>query len=377
MYLCEIFNNFPFVADILTKSDSMKRIIITLALLCALAANAANVRWLSTTHDFGAFSEDDGKATALFRFVNDTNEDVVITNVVSTCGCTVPSYSENPIAPGDTAVVEVTYNPIGRPGRFSKQVFVRTTASNERQELKIKGIVIGNDTSVKSRYPVDMGALKLRTGAAMMGKVNPGTGKTGYIDGYNQSQDSLRLSFTEVPKYLQIGTVPEVVAPGDLVSINIYFRGDKCHDWGVVTDSIKVWPSSGEDFYYLPVVCIVEEDFSQLTQQQLAEAPSVSIFGDRIDLGAIPAGSTKPVTAKMQLLNRGKSKLKIRRVFSQDRAITVKAKSMEVKPGKTTDIEVTYDPSSNPDGTVNTRITLITNDPSAPTRTIRVVAERK
>lgn len=354
--------------------------IITALALAALCCSAKQqIVWLGTVYDYGAFGEDEAVAPAVFKFVNTGDEDVAIVQASATCGCTTPEYDAAAIAPGDTGVVTVTFNPQGRPGRFSKHLYVRTSASKEREKLMLKGVVIGNDRSVGLRFPADMGPLKLHTGAVMLGRVPAGGAKSEFLDVYNQSRDTIRPAVKDVPPYLQVAVKPDAVPPGEMASFNFYFRGDKCKEWGIVTDSVTILPTGpGGPEHSLPVVAIVEEDFSKLTPKELASAPVLAMVGDRIDLGIVPKDAAKPVKAKMTILNRGKDPLVIRRICSQDPAVTARATSTVVKPGKHAAIEVTFDPAvHSADDIINTRITVIANDPSAPTRTIRIVGARR
>lgn len=358
----------------------MKIVIISgiLALFASAAAFAGGtVRWAQTTYDFGAFSEDGEKAEAVFRLINDSAEPVSIISASATCGCTVPYFDKDAIAPGDTALVRVVYNPEGRPGRFEKQVYVRTSASHERQKLTIKGVVIGNDKTVGHFYPVDAGKLKLRNGLAMLGRVPAGRSKTEFLTGYNQSADTIRPEFTDLPPYLSVKCSPEAVGPGDMATIEFYFRASQCGEWGIVSDSIQIAANAGEPRHWLPVVAIIEEDFSSLTDKQRADAPALSMPSDRIELDPVPLGSTEPVAYTLKITNTGKDPLIIRRAYSQDAAVTVKAPEGKIKGGKDAEITVTFDPSSQPEGVINTKMVIISNDPNVPTRTVRIVGVRK
>ena len=77
--------------------------LATLTLFLPLSPSQAKVRWLQTTHDFGAFKEDDGKVTCEFSFVNTGDEPVTVRAARASCGCTTPSFTKTPIEPGDTA----------------------------------------------------------------------------------------------------------------------------------------------------------------------------------------------------------------------------------------------------------------------------------
>lgn len=95
-----------------------------------------------TTHDFGVIKEDGGPVTCEFKFSNSGNSNLVIYSATAQCGCTKPEFPEKPIAPGKEGVIKVTYNPIGRPGAFSKMVTVKTNGNPSKIRLKIKGTVM-------------------------------------------------------------------------------------------------------------------------------------------------------------------------------------------------------------------------------------------
>ena len=63
-------------------------------------------------------------------------------SATAACGCTKPKVPKQPVAPGDTAVVVVSYDPYGRPGEFNKTVTVKTNAKPSKLKLRITGTVI-------------------------------------------------------------------------------------------------------------------------------------------------------------------------------------------------------------------------------------------
>ena len=128
--------------------------LLTLATVCLTAYCRADVRWLETRHNFGAFDEDFGPATTEFKFVNTGDEPVSILGAHASCGCTTPKYPREAIAPGDTASITVTYDPAGRPGRFTKYVGVELSGDLPRIKLYVSGTVVGNERSIEGRFPV-------------------------------------------------------------------------------------------------------------------------------------------------------------------------------------------------------------------------------
>ena len=91
----------------------MKRTILTTILsiiaLVVFAAGEADIKFEKTTHDFGTFPESQ-KVTCTFKFTNTGDNLLVIHQAIASCGCTVPQYSKEPIKPGESGEIVVTYN---------------------------------------------------------------------------------------------------------------------------------------------------------------------------------------------------------------------------------------------------------------------------
>lgn len=95
------------------------------------------------TIDYGVTNKDDDNGVRSFEFTNTGDADLVITNVQSTCGCTVPSKPTEPIKPGKTGKIDVKYNM--HTGPIRKTITVESNAVNVeegRVAIKIKGEVI-------------------------------------------------------------------------------------------------------------------------------------------------------------------------------------------------------------------------------------------
>lgn len=125
----------------------MKKVVLILTLFLsvnAIAQSGAKIEFLTgTTIDYGTVSKETDSGLRTFKFKNTGDAPLVITNVQSTCGCTVPSKPKEPIMPGKTGEIEIKYNM--NPGPIRKTVTVESNAINfegGRIPLKIKGEVI-------------------------------------------------------------------------------------------------------------------------------------------------------------------------------------------------------------------------------------------
>jgi len=103
-------------------------------------SNGPEIKFSKLVHDYGVIYQD-GDGESEFEFKNVGKEPLILSNVTSTCGCTVPSWPKEPIMPGKTAVIKVKYN-TGRVGPINKTVTVLSNAEeNPKVELRIQGQV--------------------------------------------------------------------------------------------------------------------------------------------------------------------------------------------------------------------------------------------
>lgn len=129
----------------------MKKILTLTIMLVAAIAGFAEDKYAQATftekrHDFGQIQEMKGPVTHTFEFTNTGNKPLIIVEAVASCGCTRPEYPTKPIKPGKKGKIKVTYNPIGRPGGFSKSVRVKTNGREHFSTLIIEGVTIPKGT---------------------------------------------------------------------------------------------------------------------------------------------------------------------------------------------------------------------------------------
>lgn len=130
----------------------MKKIIFFCILLSgvAFAQNSPKIEFKAkdNTIDYGNVYKDEDSGIRVFEFTNTGDAPLIIKDVRSTCGCTVPSKPSNPILPGKSDKIEVKYNM--NPGPIRKTITVETNAVNVeegRVSLSIKGEVLVRPTT--------------------------------------------------------------------------------------------------------------------------------------------------------------------------------------------------------------------------------------
>lgn len=359
----------------------LRSLLLILSITFIMPVNAAGkIEWLGKTYDFGTFDEDLGNVSCDIKFVNAGDSDVVITNVRPTCGCTASKYTQTAVAPGDTGVITLTYNPKGRPGKFSKDVIVNANVEPARNVITITGNVIGASNTIRSKYPKSIGALKMNSFTGYVGELAKGKGRNIFLGGYNQSNDSLRVSALKVPSHIRVSCVPEVIPPGGLLTLSIYYNSSLKNDWGVVSDSfnLAVQPVGSDSIFKnsIETIAIIKEDFSKLTEKELESAPRVAITPDRVDFGSFQRNQGK-IQKSFIITNYGEKPLVIRRIYTIDKGISVKIKNKQIKKGRKSEVTVTVEPSMIESDILNAKLNIISNDPNNSQASVRLVGEIK
>ncbi|WP_428224979.1 DUF1573 domain-containing protein [Flavobacterium sp.] len=117
-------------------------IVMFLLSLSFKAQTGAKIEFKEQEIDYGNVSKSSDNGVRYFEFTNTGDAPLIIKNVQSTCGCTIPSFSKEAVAPGGSGKIEVKYNMA--PGPIRKSIMVESNAVNTEGgliSLKIKGTV--------------------------------------------------------------------------------------------------------------------------------------------------------------------------------------------------------------------------------------------
>lgn len=366
------------------KSVFMKKISLLCCLLLATVAMSAQkpvIEFSRKTYDFGSINEADGKVTTVFEFTNTGTSPLVVNRVRASCGCTTPNWTKTPVEPGQKGTVSVTYNPAGRPGRFTKTITVSSNATETDTRLIIRGEVIPKPVDKSVQYPVKMDELALKSNLLQFNNLIKGTEGQRSIEVANLGTENVRISVHNPYPYLEIGIIPEVLKPNETGHIYVKFNTDRCSQWGPVAEQIHVILNDQKiisDAYALRVRANIVEDFTHMTIEERREAPIMEVVGlnasRTIDLGKIPANTVKAY--KMSVENKGIKPLLIRRIVNNNSEIKVTASKSSISSGKKADIKFEINTKGNQAGAPYRRtFSIQTNDPENSYMTINLIWE--
>jgi hypothetical protein len=104
------------------------------------------IAFAATTYDFGNITEGE-IATHVFTFTNTGDEPLILTNARGSCGCTVPNWPKDPILPGETASITVSFNSKMKRGKRNQKVTLTANTNPPQTFIYMTGQVTPKTTN--------------------------------------------------------------------------------------------------------------------------------------------------------------------------------------------------------------------------------------
>lgn len=367
-YLCSVKYIYKYIVAL--------SLLLTSAAVQAQTNSSSGLRFLSDTFDYGDIAEDGGAIMCRFEAVNSAMAGVEVLNIVTTCGCTSARYERRVVAPSEKFVFEVSYDPMNRPGRLEKHIFVHVSDCPDPIKLTIVGYVQPRERTIAELYPFDMGGgLRLVSNFHAFGYVEAGKGAEERIRYVNNSMRPITVELrSDKPSGFITYDNTVSVAPGAIG--DIVFRCDNPRDAGVygsVQEKIRVRVDGVDSNYTIDLYAIAVDNFDLVDD---ISAPKLVISKNIIKFEEVNDHSVV-MEQSLTLKNGGASPLFVRAFESESAAVEVVGdKTKSIAPGGEVSITLRLrgehiDDWDNP---LVTRIKIITNDPIRPMQVVRVNA---
>lgn len=343
-------------------------------MLCALSAKSqSSIVFSPAEWNFGAIAEADGCVTHTFTGKNTSQRPVVILDVFTSCGCTVPEFSHKPTLPGATVQIKVTFDPMNRPGIFAKELTVYDSEGRKIAKLQIRGEVMPRQKSVEELYPVDAGrGLRLTESLCAFSYLYHGQPISSVIGLINTSNKPLRLALrtSERSGLLTLDYPREIAAGGRAEIIIGYNLPLKSSRYGTVKDVIRMTINGLDSPIPILVHGIAVDNFYLSNEIHQPKAVIDKYILKFVVLKRAEGAKKLP----LRLSNTGDGVLIIRAVeMPHGMSCTLRA-GQHILPGKAVVAYVTVDPAQQDYGALSEYVTLITNDPAKAMQRLRVTA---
>jgi hypothetical protein len=349
----------------------MKKILLIICLVSGVVSltgysqsKTAAISFYETSFNFGDIQESGGLKTHNFEFTNTGGEALVIQNVSTSCGCTTPDWTKEPVMPGQKGFVSAAYNPAGRPGSFEKYITVQSNAEPAVVKLTISGVVAQKPLTIEDEYKFAFGPIRMDMNHLSFGTVYKGQVQVKEVNMINTSTQPQTVKLENVPAHLAVKVNPATLGPNQKGKIEITYNSAKKDDWGFIIDRMDIFINGvTENANKLIVSANIEEDFTKISAAEKANAAKISFAQNTFDFGTIKQGES--VSYEYNFTNTGKSNLIIRKVTAACGCTAAITTADMIPAGKTGTIKTTFN-SAGKMGQQNKTITVITNDPENP-----------
>ena len=356
------------------ENRKMKQIFTSILLwtaACLVGYAQPKATFDKMTHEFGVVLWKH-PATATFQIKNDGDKPLVISNVTTSCGCTVADWTKEPIAPGATGVVTSTFD-AKTLGHFYKDIGVYCNASARPIYLMLRGEVSADPKNYTLTHPYEIGAIRLNKAAIEFDDTNKGDKPTMEILVANTTSDVYTPVLMHLPPYLEAVAVPERIGKKATGKIKVTLDTDKLPKFGLTTATVYLSRFPGDkvsEENAIPVSAVLLPDFSNMSQQQRLNPPAVQLSATEFTVPPLAENAKKKLTVVVK--NVGKSDLDITDLQVFNPALGVQLKKRVLKPGAQTKMKITVYGKYLKKVKSAPRVLMITNDPNCPKIVIRV-----
>jgi len=344
-------------------------IIVLTSLMATAQEKGAVISFEKTVHDFGTFLHKDGAQAYRFIFTNTGTEPVIIQRVASSCGCTAPSWSREPIAPGGQGFVEAVYTPQGIVP-FDKTVTVHSNAKPSQVVLRIKGRVVAEPPSIETLYPEAYGNLRFNFQELALARIAQGTERIDSFKMVNTGDTPVKLTFSKLPKYLTVQQIPAELKKDETGVLLVKWdtKVTSSSLWGIVkTPLTAVVNGKAQPDLKLSVSALIVDDFAHLNSADYPNEAGITIANVVYNFDTVKSGTK--VKAEYEVANTGKKPLLIRHVSAECSCIRVIAPT-SIKPGATAIVTVMLDTDKEEGVNKLYPITLVSNAPAQSVSTL-------
>jgi len=353
------------------KRLSVTFLVLTITgILFAQNVFEGKVSFDRTIHDFGDILVSDGPQRCTFTLTNVSSEAVVINRVVSSCGCTEPTWSKQPLRPGEKGKIDVTYKNDSGPYPFDKSITTYITGLSKPIVLKIKGNVHDHKKSVGELYPFKCGPISFREQTPDIGQVEQGFSRHEEFEVANTSGHPVSLVFSDLTPGLGLSLEPEILPQGGkgklICSINTAETTSKM--WGRTVFSAKVCEKGNMSVNgTFTVKTLIRENVSTLTDSQKSAGALIKFPDTSVSFGTLKKGEKKTFT--FDFTNEGRSPLVIYKIDSSEPGAKFSF-PQQTGTGEKGQVTVNLDTSVCPKGEMLYILTVMSNSPLRPIATV-------
>ena len=312
--------------------------------------------------------------TAKFEMQNMSSNPITIRDAKTSCGCTSVEYPKGQIAPGESFVVNATYDS-RQMGRFFKDIALYSDASQQPFYLQIRGVVVEEIIDFAGQYPYTIADLNVDRNDVEFDDVNRGDRPVQKINIRNASGKSVSPVVMHLPSYMKAQVSPTTLPPGRQGTISLILDSKKVRDYGLTQTSVFLGMYPGDKVRpdkEISVSTVLLPAFTATTETQMQYAPKLVMSAEQLN---IAFGGKSKKTETITIENQGRTELDISALQMFTVGMKVKLNKTKLQKGEQAKLKITVDAREIRKARSKPRVLMITNDPKRPKVIINVNAK--
>lgn len=329
-------------------------------------SEAKTIRFDKKIHDFGDILISNGSVKCTFTFTNVSNKPIVVHNVISSCGCTTPDWTKEPVMPNKSGVINAVFTNDQGPFPFDKTLTVYVSNIDRPVILRIRGYAHESVKDLEELYPNKIGQLGVRKTTLQIGFIDQGSAKSDLIDIANLSKSPMTIETAGNTPGLYINVTPNPIPPQSVAKLTytVDTKSTTGQLWGKTKMSFTFVINGKENKTPILVNGVIKDNFTSMTKEQMANAPNPTSDRSYFEFGEVKQG--KVLEHTFVIKNKGKRDLIIHKVESEQAGVSILTKCpIVIKAGKQGTIKIKFDTSTYNSEVINI-LTMVTNSPDKP-----------
>jgi len=330
------------------------------------------IRFDKKVHDFGDVLIAEGPVSCIFTFTNIGKAPLVIHNVISSCGCTTPEWTREPVRPGATGTIQATFSNDQGPYPFDKSLTVYVGVGSSSLDrpvlLRLRGVSHDKKKDLDELFTTKIGSLGLRKLQTSIGYIDQGVVKSDQMQVANLSKSELSVETAGVTPGLSVTVTPNPIPPRSMARLSYAVNPSEMGRtaWGRQQYEASFRLNGKNYTDKLTVSGVIKDNFEKLSKEDIERAGVPVVERSYYEFGEVKKGAS--VNAGYSIRNKGRNPLTIHHIDGQGDASSVLTPlPLTIRPGGKAEVKVRLDTSTlDYTGEVIEVLTVITDAPSKP-----------
>ena len=312
-------------------------------------------------HNFGDIMLDSGPVSCEFTITNKSTKPAVIYNVISSCGCTDVEWTKEPIKPGGTGKISVTYSNDEGPYPFDKSLTLYLSDVKKPIILKLRGISREKMRPLTELYPVHHGPMGMKEDMIRCGNLEQGRDKSETVMIANISSKPVKVEFKNISDNLNVSVRPNPIPAESTAELTATVSADR-NKWGR-NEYWAVPVIDGKEYEKIVFWAFTKENFDDMTEEERMQGSMPRFETSTYSFGKAKVGTQIHATYKMK--NEGKTCFCVYKL-DVDSCCYSHSDIPAADPGEEITFRVHLDTKDLPKGECLKIVTLTTNSPLRP-----------